>query len=200
MDIFNLQSVKNNSVLFHVLFLQIWAHNPLPSSEQNTVKTNFCDHTHTQHTHTHTHRVSRIAWKGEISKVIRMCVWWSNLARNTVPDRQCRIKKDLWPSECMRTKGRRRIVYQKKSVVAGGLICKLSGVQSSRQERSSCGTEKWVFLKDSISSFVRLSWTNKHWHGKAHAFSVSAHACRFSNLWFMEWYKKTEVHNSDQSM
>ena len=33
---------------------------------QNTVKTNFCEHTHT-------HTVSRIAWRGEIFKDVKFC-------------------------------------------------------------------------------------------------------------------------------
>ena len=46
---------------------------------------------------------------------------------------------------CAQKEDRER-TYQKKSV-AGGMVCKLSGVQPSRQERSSWdswSTEKWV--------------------------------------------------------
>ena len=92
----------NNDALFRVLFLQIGAHSPSHSKEQNTVKTNFC-----KHTHTHSQQDSL---RGKISKTFKRgeCVWWSNLARE-FPDRWCSIRKDLRPSECMCTEGRLRM-------------------------------------------------------------------------------------------
>ena len=38
------------------------------------------------------------------------CVWWSNLARETVPDRWCSIRKRSLTKDLFRTEGRQRII------------------------------------------------------------------------------------------
>ena len=49
---------NNNNVVFYALLLHIGAHGPLQSKEQNTVKTNFCEHAHTPPPPPHTHTES----------------------------------------------------------------------------------------------------------------------------------------------
>ena len=76
---------SNKDVLFCVVFLQTGAPRPLhsrePTRSQNKLvyvcihKHHMCMHTVSlslslSHTHTHRHRVRRIAWRGEISRLI----------------------------------------------------------------------------------------------------------------------------------
>ena len=66
-------------------FLQIGAHSPSQSKEQDTVKTNFHEHAHTHartHTHTHTHTKS-IGQPEEVRFQRCEWFWWSNFARET---------------------------------------------------------------------------------------------------------------------
>ena len=56
------------------------------------------------------------------------------ILQGIVPDRRCGIKKISDQASACTQREDKELKYQKKSV-AGGLVCELSGVQSSRQER-----------------------------------------------------------------
>ena len=125
-------SIYNNNVLFYVPFLLIGAHSPLQRKERNTVKTNFRKHTHTRARA----RAQRERQKVEQLEEVRFqrwfkrceCVWWSNLAWETVSDRRCSIKMISDQVSVCTQREDKEWKYQEKSV-AGGLVCKLSRVK-----------------------------------------------------------------------
>ena len=78
-------------VLFYVPFLQTGAHSPLQSKEQNN-QNNFHER-ECAHWRTHTHTYIRVLQEPEVRFQRHDYVWLSNLVRETVPDRQCSIRK-----------------------------------------------------------------------------------------------------------
>ena len=137
--------------------------------------------------HAHTHTVNRIAWGGEISKMLlkmRVCLI-SNFARETVPDIRCSIRKwSLTNRVCAQREGRQRMEQHRKLIhfygystiwvirirrcVAGRLVCKLSGVQQTADHIRV----KYICLKNlnthvlSVPVHVIGLQTSQQWHTK----------------------------------
>ena len=124
--------------------------------------THTCTHTHT-HMHTHTQSI------GQLEEVHfqrwfkrREFAWWPNFARETVPDRRCSISKRSQAKRMWAYRGKREWKHEKNT--DGGLVCNLSGVQSSRQELSywgSCSKEKRIctgFINQSLPQMIMVGY------------------------------------------